>query len=166
MTKCKCFVKATTNWASLGKHITDTNTSIYTFIYIFGLPIHHWLSVIITMRMVNQLGILLVRIHRHNIGSGLHFSQHEATVLLSWGMDVCVCVYACVCVCVCVFMHVCVCICMWVCFCVCACSVKCCLLSAVPPFLGQRCKHKTVAMETPMSVSDTGQSLHWKMGQF
>ena len=53
-----------------------------------------------------------------------------------------------------------------VCFCVCACSVICCLLSAVPPFLGQRCKHKTVAMETPMSVSDTGQSLHWEMGQF
>src|SRR4029434_10688115 len=26
--------------------------------------------------------------------------------------------------------------------------------------------HKTVAMKTPMSVSDTGQSLHWELGQF
>src|SRR4029434_2941218 len=26
--------------------------------------------------------------------------------------------------------------------------------------------HKTVAIKTPMSVSDTGQSLHWEMGQF
>src|SRR4029434_3093314 len=25
---------------------------------------------------------------------------------------------------------------------------------------------KTVAMKTPMSVSDTGQSLHWELGQF
>src|SRR4029434_1924770 len=26
--------------------------------------------------------------------------------------------------------------------------------------------HKTVAMKTPMSVSDTGHSLHWELGQF
>ena len=26
--------------------------------------------------------------------------------------------------------------------------------------------HNTVAMKTPMSVSDTGQSLHWELGQF
>src|SRR4029434_10012029 len=26
--------------------------------------------------------------------------------------------------------------------------------------------HKTVAMKTPMSVSDTGQRLHWELGQF
>src|SRR4029434_3419072 len=39
---------------------------------------------------------------------------------------------------------------------VCACSVKCCMLFTV----------KTVAMKTPMSVSDTGQSLHWELGQF
>src|SRR4029434_7744953 len=26
--------------------------------------------------------------------------------------------------------------------------------------------HKTVAMKTPMSVSDTEQSLHWELGQF
>src|SRR4029434_2305010 len=25
---------------------------------------------------------------------------------------------------------------------------------------------KTVAMKTPMTVSDTGQSLHWELGQF
>src|SRR4029434_3328346 len=91
-------------------------------------------------------------------------------------VHVCVCVCMCVCVCVDMCAYVCVCVCgktrltsiivlFWsnlirVCFCVCACSVKCCLLSAVRPLLGQRCKHKTVSMETPMSVSDTGQSLH------
>src|SRR4029434_4818877 len=26
--------------------------------------------------------------------------------------------------------------------------------------------HNTVAMKTPMSVSDKGQSLHWELGQF
>src|SRR4029434_1749802 len=38
---------------------------------------------------------------------------------------------------------------------VCACSV---MLPALH-------RHKTVAMKTPMSVSDTGQSLHWELGQ-
>src|SRR4029434_10522570 len=76
------------------------------------------------MRMVNQLGILLVRIHRHNIGSGLHFSQHEDTRKARKCVCLCVCVCVCVGVCFCVFLvvwggggcgGVCVCVCVCVC---------------------------------------------------